>query len=1270
MANYDDSGVVDGVTTIAPTDVAPTDVAPTAAVTEITPVESSSRLNFDDSLIEDEKSKAVNYDDGSVASSAIADGANATELMSIDQQTAMSLLNTIPVKNPNLAEEIDARIQKKFEEQRDLIAANVQESEYANLVAESHAEELKVRIEELDKRGLTIQEAREMAAARGPDALATFESNFADPEEVGAVRIQETQEWAETARDRVIARLNTKNMITSGITDQLLDGPFSLSEINALVLTDEIVNPATSLLEVPVHFANFQEALKEDRYWAASGNLAMIALEVTMAKKILNPAAKKVTDLWAYAGRGKQKGYNTVQEAMKNESKIYDEITAANKVLADADKQMRSDYIVEYEARINDIRKSAGKPPISISNLDEKTGLYTIDPTKTREQGSMIVTDAYRIEDRIDKTTGQNIDKMDLENLSVGVDDIAIPILKPEKLDALIAIAATLRKSNPEAFSRAKGKTLIDNLFDLTVDKDFIASDELLGMLNKHGMSYEEYILGVVGSGSQAGTLLQKLSQIGRARPKSLTDMRTNQKLATEQSIRSLWNATVVRVEGLRRGILVSSWATTARNITTAGIIQPMAAIANLADAMLIAGRSSDNVAGAVASGVAALGKGATWKGSFNALNYIFKDQEYAKAMTEYILKYPELSGQYKKMFDGIGEIQQNLGRGQAVTRPGKILDGAMSRLEDGVQFLNVPNRWQDHIIRRGTFVGELERRVQLEYGQDLQQLIKDGRIQEILNDTSSIRPDGAPSFLTLVEESTKKAMDLTFAGTPNNKLLEGASNLIVKSGVGTMFIPFPRFVSTSLEWMGDHTTGAFQVPLRKILLRSKSTDIPEKIQNDFREMSPAKFFKTYKKSKETVRKEAGSLNVRDRDQITKNLVGWASIAAVYNLRNTENMSSDHKRMTLTSEGEGGEVTTQDLDVTAQYPMRQINWIAEYLRNADPDALLGLPKLTEYIAGDGTGNTGTIGSWQGMESGEVLETFVGMQSRAGSTNIFIDEISNFINGMQEEDIENTASFQKIFGRFMGQYAASFLVPMTQIITAQRAMGIRDAEMKDHASLYDTSDLSNQMEPAFVRSFNQNELFLAPSVTNALDERETLAKENPKRINQSAKLFFGLNYYESDSSDIDFLKSIGWTDPTYSLGSRKVEKPAKNFINKQLSLMLPDIVSTAKIFAEKESTNWSKSKYLQEKYTSAKAAFNTIARQYVKDMFANSKTELSKDGDAELSQLALSIRKYKAMSDTSSKAALLQFRKLREREPEWSNVDDLEFLIEFGRNIEK
>ena len=1170
--------------------------------------------------------------------------------LNLSGQTAFAL-GKIPTSTPMIAEEIDARIQIKFEEQRDATNARIAESEYAKLVAEEHAIQLKERMAELKSRNMTVDEAREKAAMRGPDALANFESNFASPEIVGEQKRKESEEWSETARDRLVARLNSPNMITSGITDQLLDGPFTLSEINTLILTDEIINPATSLLEVPVHYANFQEAFKEGRYWAASGNLAMIGIELTAAKVALKPVAKGITNVWKYAGRGKQKGYDTVQLAIKNETELYDKITAANKVIADSNAQMRSDYIVEYERRINSIRNDAGKPPISISKQDENTGLFTIDPEKTREQGNMVVTDAYRTTDVFGNIDADQV--ANLEATSMGVDNIAIPILKPEKLDALIAIAASLKKSNSDAFKRAKGKTLIDKLFDMTVDKDLLASDELLDMLNKHGMSYEEYVLGVVGSGSQAGQLLQKLSQIGRARPKSLTDIRQNQKLATEKSIRSIFESTVIRVEGARRGILVSSWATTARNITSAAIVQPMHSIANLADAVLIAGRSKDNVSGSVLSGLYTLGSKSTWKDSFANLTYIFKDQEYAKEMTEYILKYPELSGQYKKMFDGIGEIQTNLGRGQATTRTGKFLDGTMSKIEDGVQFLNTPNRWQDHVMRRGTFVSELERRFKLEYGQDLQQLIKEGKIQEILNDTSNIRPDGAPSFLTLVEESTKKSMDLTFAGTPNNKLLEGISNTIVKSGVGTMFVPFPRFVMTSLEWMGDHTTGAFQVPLRKALLKSRNADLPEEMQKHFIELSPVQFNKKYKKTKDQVRKEAGSFTTRDREQITRNLVGWAAIAGVYNLRNTEGMSSDYKRFTLKSENENGEVSTEDLDVTAQYPMRQMSWIAEYLRRSN-------------LVGDGT-----LDSWAGFDFKEVLETFTGIQARTGTTNIWVDEIQNFIGGMQAEDKENSASFDKIFGRFIGQYSASFFVPMTQIVTAQRAMGIRSDEMKDHADLYAaSSNLEGQFSSNMSRSFFQNELFIAPSTVNALNERETLAKENPKRIKQGMKLFFGLNYYESDSSDIDFLKDIGWTDPTYSLGSKKREKPAKNYVNRELSKILPDMVDTAKREASLVAKKWRTNPYLQKTYKTETAAFNTVARQYIKDQFNNFKTEISKEADLEVNELALVLRKYKAMNDTSSKAAILEFREREKREPIWSNIDDLEDLIFYGRNIEK
>jgi hypothetical protein len=273
--------------------------------------------------------------------------------------------------------------------------------------------------------------------------------------------------------------------------------------------------------------------------------------------------------------------------------------------------------------------------------------------------------------------------------------------------------------------------------------------------------------------------------------------------------------------------------------------------------------------------------------------------------------------------------------------------------------------------------------------------------------------------------------------------------------------------------------------------------------------------------------------------------------------------------------------------------------------------------------------------------------------------------------MQAEDKENSASFDKIFGRFMGQYAASVFVPMTQIVTAQRAMGIRSEEMKDHADLYEPStNLEGQFSSNMSRSFFQNELFIAPSTINALNERETLAKENPKRIKQGMKLFFGLNYYESDSSDIDFLKEIGWTDPTYSLGSKKREKPAKNYVNRELSKILPDMVDTAKREASLVAKKWKTNSYLQKTYKSERAAFNTVARQYIKDQFNNFKTEISKEADLEVNELALVLRKYKAMNDTSSKAAILEFREREKREPIWSNIDDLEDLIFYGRNIEK
>ena len=63
-------------------------------------------------------------------------------------------------------------------------------------------------------------------------------------------------------------------------------------------------------------------------------------------------------------------------------------------------------------------------------------------------------------------------------------------------------------------------------------------------------------------------------------------------------------------------------------------------------------------------------------------------------------------------MFNNINEIQRLTGRGEATTTLGKGVDAVATALEDAVDVLNTPNRWQEHLIRRGAFLGELERLV------------------------------------------------------------------------------------------------------------------------------------------------------------------------------------------------------------------------------------------------------------------------------------------------------------------------------------------------------------------------------------------------------------------------------------------------------------------------------------------------------------------------------------------------------------------------------
>ena len=50
----------------------------------------------------------------------------------------------------------------------------------------------------------------------------------------------------------------------------------------------------------------------------------------------------------------------------------------------------------------------------------------------------------------------------------------------------------------------------------------------------------------------------------------------------------------------------------------------------------------------------------------------------------------------------------------------------------------------------------------------DLQTALKEGKIQDMLNDAATVRPEGGTSFIGMIEQATNKALDVTYAKQPD----------------------------------------------------------------------------------------------------------------------------------------------------------------------------------------------------------------------------------------------------------------------------------------------------------------------------------------------------------------------------------------------------------------------------------------------------------------------------------------------------------------------
>ena len=819
----------------------------------------------------------------------------------------------------------------------------------------------------------------------------------------------------------------------------------------------------------------------------------------------------------------------------------------------------------------------------------------------------------------------------------VGLDDtITAPILKPEKLDGLVAAVAELKENFPTAFDN--DKTIIDNLLNLTVDKDLMVSgDVLIDTLNKYNVSFEDYILTVVGSGSEAGKVLNKLSQIKRARP--LNEMQQLQRAATEAQQGQIRN-NIMRIEGIRRGGLVSQLATASRNVTSAGIRAPLDSLANVMDTALYNMGQAEGVGGKVAAGTKALVSKENWTDSFANMKYMFGPESRldAKEYVDFILDRPELAKQFDMMFNQLNELQANTGRGvprqkqideymklakdearknktkfdkraarQAAEEYasgnfdtlGKGADTILSELEDGVSVLNSANRWQEYLIRRGAFLGELERLTKREYGIDLIDTLNEGKIKDLLNDASSVRPKDARSFTELVADATNTALDVTYAKQPETAVFREATSFITRNGL-TVVMPFPRFMFNSMELMGNYMGGA-SIPLTKKLMGQ------------------------YPKGTQLTR--------MDRQRISRNLVGIAAVGAAYMARTDEDAPADYKQLNV------GDGTV--MDTTPQFPLRQMLYLGEATKN-----------ITE----------GTF--YDKFDVKEFAETFMGTNLRTGVGNSIVEEVIALGGG---SDLTSDEAAARRVGRALGNYLTTWMVPFAQIIDGQRAVGERGEVYKDVAQ-DPTLKFSTTLGREIARPFAARGFTLSPEEEAALPTRESLFQEDKSRVNSGLKVLLGLSMTTKDSEEGEYLKSLGFTD--YKLGSKSKVPSIRRFENENLREIIPAIVSVAQALEDDARDTYQSGSETLQDTMSEQAFVNSRIKPLIEKQIAAAKKNLT-DGNtvnSEAPEYLEAMRAYRKLSPSIRKAAASEFLLQEDRVPDGSNAEDLARLAVYGKAL--
>jgi len=861
---------------------------------------------------------------------------------------------------------------------------------------------------------------------------------------------------------------------------------------------------------------------------------------------------------------------------------------------AEQNEDVLQDLIKSYEeTHFADEIKAGDANPIS----KKVNGKLVIDYEKARNVGKTRLNDLDLADDEISA-------------LGFGEDGYRMAILNPDKMDALVATVADLKEAKPELFNKGK-KIGIEELFDAAVEGNLVASKELNTALDKYGLSMDDFVIQVVGSGSYYGKGLQKFKQLkeamlkGRMTPDQIEERRLNNSIKKPDGTWQKFLSGSKRIEDIVRGLMVSQFATAARNFESFLTRMPIQGLEGM----------FEDVIYKVATGESAkVIKGKPFKNNFRMYGEMFRDPVAMKEYTDFILDRPQFAEQFDQMFNQVNEIRRSRGQGT-----GKGADYMLSNVEDFVDFLNTPNRMQEFIARRTMFLSHLDRLTQREYGLDLIDTINKGGMTDLINDSVSLIGENKRSFKELLSDATAESMNATYAAGPKfppfKAILRGL-NAIPGS---TFFIPFPRFMFKSMEYMSELVAGMPIAGVRKIM----------GIGEDGLVTSQGKL--TYN----------GELAARNLAGLTA--IGTVSLAAEAGL------IDDDGRVILPN--------GKALDVTAQFPLAQLAWIGVALKKDARD------EFTQWFNGR-----------------DFVKLFTGTNFR---NNTGLGDVMDdlFLQLSGEAKVGAAEASSEAAGKLLADMSLRVFTPLNQFIELERGLGFRDSTYRSYASDPDMtvggSFAKGFKEKVASRGFSLDEYtpeFIGQPGTYAsslasftgfteedrAQEKAYATKPGGKdRIGSLYKLVLGLNIVEQGTPEQKFLRKYGYQD--WDLSSRTNVGTVDNAINETLSGVIPGVVRSMEMLELKYKAQGKSEKFIR----------NDI-RERIRQSVNDIKRKINKSGlkisGADDPAFVQELFKFRNYNVESQRAIFEIYEDTYDKTADMTNTNDIKKLNDIGKRL--